>query len=53
MVIWLKVAYPNVPVIVLNPPKEEIRGADYNVPQSEPEAWLEVMSSSRAALSAH
>jgi hypothetical protein len=41
MVAWLKNKFPSVPVLALNPPAvQDLSGADYNVKQNGPEAWL-------------
>ncbi len=40
MVDWLKAKYPNVKVLALNPPNQQLPGADYNVVQNGPEKWL-------------
>src|SRR5579864_6038072 len=40
MVDWLKSKYPNVRILALNPPNEELLGADYNVIQNGPDKWL-------------
>jgi hypothetical protein len=40
MVGWLRQNYPKAKILVLNPPNQEITGADYNVLQNGPESWL-------------
>ncbi|PYT78413.1 MAG: hypothetical protein DMG40_20150 [Acidobacteria bacterium] len=44
MVAWLKEKYPRVKVLALNPPDQTVPGADYNVQQNGPEAWLPIVS---------
>lgn len=44
MVDWLRSRYPSAKILLLNPPNEEIDGADYNQVQDGPELWLEVIS---------
>ncbi|MGC2421128.1 MAG: hypothetical protein WA405_05710 [Candidatus Acidiferrales bacterium] len=44
MVDWLKAKYPNVKVLALNPPNQQLPGADYNVIQNGPEKWLPFVS---------
>lgn len=44
MVDWLKAKYPNVTVLALNPPDQQLPGADYNVVQNGPEKWLPFVS---------
>jgi hypothetical protein len=44
MVDWLKAKYPNVKVLALNPPNEQLPDADYNVTQNGPEKWLPFIS---------
>lgn len=43
MVDWIKTRYPKVKVLVLNPPNQQIAGADYNVLQNGPELWLSIV----------
>jgi len=43
MVDWLKAEYPNVKVLALNPPNQEVLAADYNVRQNGPENWLPIV----------
>lgn len=46
MVAWLKVKYPDVQILALNPPRiPELAGADYNVKLNGPETWLPVIAS--------
>jgi hypothetical protein len=40
MVAWLKSNYPKVKVVALNPSKEQLLGADYNVVLDEHDEWL-------------
>lgn len=44
MVIWLRMKYPTVKILALNPPNQEVLHADYNVWQSSPETWLPIVS---------
>ena len=44
MVDWLKAKYPNVKVLALNPPDEQLPEADYNATQNGPEKWLPFVS---------
>lgn len=44
MVDWLKAKYPNVKVLALNPPDQQLPGADCNVVQNGPEKWLPFVS---------
>jgi len=41
---WLKVRYPKVPIVALNPPNQQLSGADYNARQNVPESWLPFIS---------
>ena len=43
MVDWLKTESPNVKVLALNPPNQEVLAADYNVRQNGPENWLPIV----------
>lgn len=45
MVAWLRQNYPNVKILVLNPPHQRIAAADYNVLQNGHELWLPLLSS--------
>jgi hypothetical protein len=40
MVDWLKVKYPSVRILALNPPGHELSGADYNVRLDSHKPWL-------------
>ena len=44
MVIWLKENYPDVKVLALNPPHQQLARADYNVLQNGPENWLPLLA---------
>jgi hypothetical protein len=44
IIAWLKANFPGVKILALNPPNQEMLGADYNVRQNEPEAWLSIVS---------
>lgn len=41
---WLKSKYPNVKVLALNPPQQELPNADYNVTLNGPEKWLPIVT---------
>ena len=44
---WLKLKYPKVPILALNPPyQQELAPADYNVILNGPEEWLFVVEAS-------
>lgn len=49
MVDWLKANYPESTILVLNPPNEQVLGADYNVLQNGPEAWLPLVGSTMSS----
>ena len=40
MVNWLKVNYPKVKILALNPPHQPLPNADYNALHGDPEGWL-------------
>ena len=40
MVDWLKVKYPNVKILAVNPAHQQMAQADYNAIQDGPESWL-------------
>ncbi len=40
MVDWLKANYPNVRILALNPPNQQLPGADYNAIETKPNEWL-------------
>jgi maltooligosyltrehalose synthase len=44
MVDWLKAKYPNVKVLALNPPYQQLPDADFNAVQNGPEKWLPFVS---------
>jgi hypothetical protein len=44
MVEWVKAEYPLVDIIALNPPNQNIPGADYNALQDRPELWLRLLT---------
>jgi hypothetical protein len=44
IVAWLRANYPGVKILALNPPNQQILGADYNVRQNGPEAWFPILS---------
>jgi CheY-like chemotaxis protein len=41
---WLKSKYPNVKVLALNPPQEELPNADFNVTLNGPDKWLPIVT---------
>jgi|SRR5215469_16346485 len=43
MAYWLKAEYPTVRILALNPPNQQVLGADYNMPQNGPENWLPIV----------
>jgi hypothetical protein len=44
MLDWLKARYPTAKIIALNPPNQQLPGADYNVLQNGPEAWMSLVA---------
>jgi hypothetical protein len=44
MVVWLKKNHPNVKILALNPPYQQIHDADFNVLEDKPNEWLTVVS---------
>jgi hypothetical protein len=44
MVDWLKLKYPKVKILALNPSHQELSTADYNVLQNGPENWLAIVA---------
>lgn len=40
MIDWLKSKYPNVKILALNPPDQQMSNADYNAIQNSPQNWL-------------
>jgi hypothetical protein len=44
IVAWLRANYPGVKILALNPPNQQVLGADYNGRQNRPEAWLPIVS---------
>lgn len=44
MVAWLRVKYPNVRILALNPPLEQLSGADYNTILDSSEEWLSLVT---------
>lgn len=44
MVAWLKTNYPNVTIVALNPSKDELIGADYNVVPNDYDEWLSLLA---------
>ncbi len=44
MVAWLKTNYPKVKIVALNPSKEQLDGADYNVVLNAQDEWLSLLA---------
>jgi hypothetical protein len=44
MVAWLKANYPNVKIVALNPSKDQLQGADYNVVLDDHDEWLRLLA---------
>jgi len=44
MVGWLKANYPKVKIIALNPSKNQLSGADYNVVLNDHDEWLSLLA---------
>jgi hypothetical protein len=44
MVAWLKANYPRVKIVALNPSKNQLLGADYNVVLNEHDGWLSLLA---------
>jgi hypothetical protein len=44
MVAWLKANYPKVKIVALNPSKDELIGADYNVILNDHDEWLALLA---------
>jgi hypothetical protein len=44
MVVWLKANYPKVKIVALNPSRDELIGADYNVVLNDPDEWLSLLA---------
>lgn len=44
MVAWLKTNYPKVKIVALNPSKDQLVGADYNVVLNDHEEWLSLLT---------
>ena len=44
MVAWLKANYPKVKIVALNPSKDQLLGADYNVVLNDPDEWLSLLA---------
>jgi len=41
---WLKANYPKVKIIALNPSKDQLIGADYNVVLNDHDEWLSLLA---------
>ena len=44
LVAWLKENYPKVKIVALNPSKDPLIGADYNVVLNDPDEWLSLLA---------
>jgi hypothetical protein len=44
MVVWLKTNYPKVKIVALNPSKQHLLGADYNVVLNDHDEWLSLLA---------
>jgi hypothetical protein len=44
IVAWLKTNYPKVKIVALNPSKDQLVGADYNVVLNDHEEWLSLLT---------
>ena len=44
MVDWLKANYPKVKIVALNPSRDQLVGADYNVVLNDHEEWLSLLA---------
>jgi hypothetical protein len=44
MVAWLKANYPKVKIVALNPSKDQLFGADYNVVLNDCDEWLSLLA---------
>jgi hypothetical protein len=48
MVAWLKANYPKVKIVALNPSRDQLLGADYNVVLNEHDEWLSLLAAAAA-----
>jgi CheY-like chemotaxis protein len=44
MVAWLKANYPRVKIVALNPSRNQLLGADYNVVLNDHDEWLSLLA---------
>src|SRR5712664_2215056 len=44
MLAWLKTNYPKVKIVALNPSKDQLVGADYNVILNDHDEWLSLLA---------
>ena len=44
MVAWLKTNFPKVKIVALNPSKDQLTGADYNVILNDHDEWLSLLA---------
>jgi hypothetical protein len=44
MVAWLKANYPKVKIVALNPSRDQLTGADYNVVLDDHDEWLSLLA---------
>jgi hypothetical protein len=49
MVAWLKANYPKVKIVALNPSRDQLLGADYNVVLNEHDEWLSLLAAAAAS----
>lgn len=47
---WLKAKYPRAKILALNPPNQQLSGANHNVLQDVPETWLPIVHRELASL---
>ena len=52
MIDWLKMNYPRVKILALNPLTQQLPNADYNILQNGPEAWLPLVATTMSPLQA-
>jgi hypothetical protein len=49
MVAWLKANYPKVKIVALNPSRDQLLGADYNVVLNEHDEWMSLLAAAAAS----
>jgi len=52
MIDWLKMNYPRVKILALNPLTQQLPNADYNILQNGPEACLPLVATTMSPLQA-